>query len=501
MLRVLHVSLLAVALCAVLAGSAHARTFSVVGGVGATTFPSAEASNLPGSVLIPLAIMRLPTHRQELSFEELVNTWKLAGAEYDVPWQVLAAINQLETNFGRNMGPSSAGAVGWMQFLPSTWLRWGVDATGDGVADPWNATDAIYSAARYLAASGGAENIKRAIFSYNRADWYVDDVLDVARVFNPRGLPSGPVLRSPSRVFDLDPVQADIDVGEDKVDRAMRTIERAESRLDELTWLAADVGRRGGDPSLPARDFRQLEALAEKIERSREKTRGDLEAARAAREARQLAVDALRADAIAIDNDQPFATAGLAGKLPEPPTAAAAAIIDYAVRQLGVPYTWGGNHGFSLEDMIREEPSIWNGGFDCSSLVAWAFAKGAGLYVGDWTGSQWDYGATHPDATRGKGPARGGAAPAEGYLPGDLIFFNETDHVAIYLGNDLIIQAPRTGDVVKVTKLTGYLPVWGWVRWERVSGEETGAVSYRTLTVAAATPSRSGRVFTVVAVD
>ena len=75
---------------------------------------------------------------------------------------------------------------------------------------------------------------------------------------------------------------------------------------------------------------------------------------------------------------------------------------------------WGCDHGFSLQDMVVGEPSISNGGFDCSSLVAGAFAKGAGLYAG----LQWDYGATHPGATCGKGPARGGAAPAGGYLSG-----------------------------------------------------------------------------------
>ena len=77
-----------------------------------------------------------------------------------MPWNVLAAINKIESNFGRNMGPSSAGAIGWMQFMPSTWVRWGMDANGDGVADPWNPDDAIYAAARYLAASGGASDIR-----------------------------------------------------------------------------------------------------------------------------------------------------------------------------------------------------------------------------------------------------------------------------------------------------------------------------------------------------
>ena len=82
---------------------------------------------------------------------------------------MLAAINKVESNFGRNMGPSSAGAIGWMQFMPSTWLRWGTDANGDGTADPWNPVDAIYSAARYLAASGAASDIRQAVFSYNHA--------------------------------------------------------------------------------------------------------------------------------------------------------------------------------------------------------------------------------------------------------------------------------------------------------------------------------------------
>ena len=100
---------------------------------------------------------------------------------------MLASINKIESNFGQNMGPSSAGAVGWMQFMPSTWLRWGVDADGDGIADPWNPTDAVFAAARYLAAAGGQTDISRAIFAYNHADWYVREVLDLARVYGQGG--------------------------------------------------------------------------------------------------------------------------------------------------------------------------------------------------------------------------------------------------------------------------------------------------------------------------
>ena len=109
--------------------------------------------------------------------------------------------------------------------------------------------------------------------------------------------------------------------------------------------------------------------------------------------------------------------------------------------------------------------SIWRGGFDCSSLVYWSLAKGAGIYVGDWTGSQWDYGASAAGAIRGKDEGRNDGPPESGYLPGDLLFFNKTDPVAIYLANDLFLHAPRHGDVVKVSRLSGYYKeVWAWVR-------------------------------------
>jgi membrane-bound lytic murein transglycosylase B len=112
--------------------------------------------------------------------DQLHMLWQLAGSRYGVPWQVLAAINKIETNYGQNMGPSSAGAIGWMQFMPSTWRQWGVDANGDGRADPTNPADAIFSAARYLAAAGAGTNLRRAIYAYNHADWYVNDVLQLA---------------------------------------------------------------------------------------------------------------------------------------------------------------------------------------------------------------------------------------------------------------------------------------------------------------------------------
>jgi hypothetical protein len=118
----------------------------------------------------------------------LIPIYQAAGIEYQVPWQVLAGINEIETDYGRNLSVSSADAVGWMQFLPSTWKQWGVDANGDGVADPYNPVDAIFTAARYLHAAGASKNLSQAIFAYNHAGWYVQSVLLRAKLIG--GIPS-----------------------------------------------------------------------------------------------------------------------------------------------------------------------------------------------------------------------------------------------------------------------------------------------------------------------
>ena len=116
----------------------------------------------------------------------LIPIYQAASKEYGLGHagpSILAAINEIETGFGVNQGPSSAGAVGWMQFMPATWAAYGVDANGDGVRDPADPEDAIYAAARYLKAGGMPEDPEGAIFAYNHADWYVADVLARAACF------------------------------------------------------------------------------------------------------------------------------------------------------------------------------------------------------------------------------------------------------------------------------------------------------------------------------
>ncbi|MBA3422199.1 MAG: lytic murein transglycosylase [Thermoleophilaceae bacterium] len=103
--------------------------------------------------------------------------YQAAGTEYGVQWEYLAAINEIETNYGRNLNVSTAGAQGWMQFMPATWKQYGVDANKDGRKDPYNPVDAIFAAARYLKAAGAPKNMRKAIFAYNHAGWYVDSVV------------------------------------------------------------------------------------------------------------------------------------------------------------------------------------------------------------------------------------------------------------------------------------------------------------------------------------
>ena len=82
-----------------------------------------------------------------------------------------------------------------MQFLPSTWKRYAVDASGDGKADPYSPRDAINAAARYLAAAGVRKNLTAAVWSYNHSAPYVRTVIAQARLYarSPIGDTSGPL--------------------------------------------------------------------------------------------------------------------------------------------------------------------------------------------------------------------------------------------------------------------------------------------------------------------
>jgi hypothetical protein len=114
----------------------------------------------------------------------LLPIYRAAAIQYGVPWQILAAINEVETDYGSDLSVSSAGAEGWMQFEPSTWLQYGVDALDAGYADPYNPVDAIFAAARYLHAAGAAKDLRTAILAYNHSEAYAESVLLRAKLIS-----------------------------------------------------------------------------------------------------------------------------------------------------------------------------------------------------------------------------------------------------------------------------------------------------------------------------
>ncbi|HUA73804.1 MAG TPA: lytic transglycosylase domain-containing protein [Solirubrobacteraceae bacterium] len=114
-----------------------------------------------------------------------LDLYERAARRYGLDWAVLAAIGRVECDHGRDPDPScaregatnGAGAGGPMQFVSATWSAYGVDGDGDGRADRWDAADAIFGAANYLLASGAPRDYRHALFAYNHAGWYVDEVL------------------------------------------------------------------------------------------------------------------------------------------------------------------------------------------------------------------------------------------------------------------------------------------------------------------------------------
>ncbi|MEZ5098686.1 MAG: NlpC/P60 family protein [Thermoleophilia bacterium] len=293
--------------------------------------------------------------------------YEQAAAAYGIDWAIVAAVGKIECDHGRNQEPgcrfgtaNSAGAVGPMQFLASTWARghalgetairvpptqdvsagYATDGDGDGIADVWNPADAIHAAARYLEANGAPGDYRRALFAYNHATWYVDAVLERAGTY--RG--------------------------------ALGT-----------------------------------------------------------------------------------------------PAGSAGAAVAWAARYLGTPYVWGGNHGYSVDQMRASEPTLELAGdgrygyFDCSSLVAWAYASTAGIAVGDTTYEQWAYGRTNPGAERGT------TVPPDGLRAGDLVFFHGLTHVGLFVGDDTFVHASHTGDDVKLSRFSTYGGFDGYVRYRQLT--------------------------------
>jgi murein DD-endopeptidase MepM/ murein hydrolase activator NlpD len=382
---------LALALALVGAGGASGAAGPVFTVVGVTpSLPSSEVPNQPGSIALPADFTTHPLATRTLSFGELNGLWHRAGAAYGIPWQVLAAINKIESNFGRNMGPSSAGAVGWMQFMPDTWLRWGTDATTDGIADPWDPEDAVFSAARYLAAAGAREDLYRGVFAYNHADWYVRDVLDLANVFGN----GGGVL-----TFHLDRLQVELEGARKEVARANRSLVSAVRKARAARRVERAFARKVSGATL----------LSSRLELERRAFQAGLRADRAAKavsERREALEEAKAALDAARTGAAPAAIAPAAGALLGSPAFAAG----YAFPVGGGPgliSVGHDHHDYPAADIAAPSGAPLYALTDGYVIDAWPLGSGAcgigfTMVAGD--GREWTYchmSFLEPTVTRG----------------------------------------------------------------------------------------------------
>jgi hypothetical protein len=148
----------------------------VVGGLGLAclitlAFSVSSMTSLAGVSAPGQAVVG--AHLDEIPPDQLA-IMQQAAAICGLPWQILAAVAKVESDFGQNMATSSAGAIGYGQFEPGTWASYGNDG------NPYDYHDALPAMARYLCASGAPGNIRAALFAYNHAEWYVNQVLAIA---------------------------------------------------------------------------------------------------------------------------------------------------------------------------------------------------------------------------------------------------------------------------------------------------------------------------------
>jgi cell wall-associated NlpC family hydrolase len=334
----------------------------------------------------------------------------------------------VETNFGQNLGPSSAGAVGWMQFMPSTWARWGVDANGDGVADPNNPTDAIFSAARYLAGCGGQFDVARAVYCYNHASWYVNEVLGLASLYSQGG---GGGATGFGFAVSQKQLEAQLASARSRVSASHALLGDARAQAAKLArserrFLRVANTARVLSNQLDARKravllgLRRQAADARVNQLQRRLSTATTQLGRYRSESSNTSFGS-NAPALLSNN---FSVGGSSN-------APYSGVVSLAMQYLGVPYKWGG-----------ASPAT---GFDCSGLVQYVYAQ-VGISLPHYTVSQWNFPGAVPVARNQ-------------LQPGDLVFFNGLDHVGIYIGFGDIIDAPHTGANVEIDSLDS-----GWFK-------------------------------------
>ena len=433
-------------------GLVFALTLS--GPAGADTFRVAQPhqASSGGSVVTFTSAQATPAGPH--SFAALRPIWQAAGNAYGVPWEVLAAINKVETNFGANLGPSSAGAVGWMQFMPSTWARWGIDANGDGRADPNSPADAIFSAARYLVGCGGQFDIARAVYCYNHASWYVNEVLGLASLYAQGGGADG-------IAFSADPLKAQIASARSQVSASHAQLDTARAKAERLARAERRFLHLAGTARLLTS---QLDAQKRAVLLGVRRQAAD---ARVHELQKRLDAATTQLGKYREQANSAPSPALLSSIFSGAGSQPAGGVVSIALQYLGIPYKWGG-----------ASPAT---GFDCSGLVQYVYAQ-VGISLPHYTVSQWNYPGAVPVAK-------------DQLQPGDLVFFNGLDHVGIYLGYGDFIDAPHTGAAVEIDSLS---ESWFASRYEgarRIVGGAAAAAP-QSGSVTAFTPGAGPTAFT-----
>ena len=234
-------------------------------------------------------------------------------------------------------------------------------------------------------------------------------------------------------------ILADIRDYRKDVDSSQRVLNRERNaRRDTVAELQS---LKGQIQSSIAADKQRYSGLRAKVRRLIEERRqAEIEASRRVAEQQRRLQAASTTQAVAVNdiggvaNTGSSSDPGVSVALPSPSTAGEAAV-NFALGQLGTPYSWG---GAAL------------GGFDCSGLVSWAYAQAGRGGLPHFTGALWNSG-THV------------SSPSD-LAPGDLVFFHGLGHVGLYIGGGNFVHAPHTGDVVKISNLGTYSGYDGAVR-------------------------------------